>query len=61
MRRHDVEHLLAIVDAAARLDRVAEDDLLAVSWSIGTKRKRPPRSMVQPVKARATSITSFCV
>ena len=30
MLREDVEHLLAVVLAAARLDRVAEHDLLAV-------------------------------
>src|ERR1051325_6827989 len=29
MRRNDVEDLLAVVHAAARLDLVAEDDLLA--------------------------------
>src|SRR5215204_5191276 len=36
-------------------------DLMPVSWSLALKKKRPPPSMNQPVKARADSRTSFSV
>ena len=63
--REDVEHLLAVVLAAAGLDHVAEDDLLArvVQARLEDEAAALPAGpeIVQPVNARATSVTSFCV
>ena len=65
MLREDVEHLLAVRLAAARLDHVAEHDLLRRRRAGAASNLKPPPcrgfSIVQPVNARATSVTSFCV
>ncbi len=72
MRRQNVEHLLAILDPTARLDRVAEHGLLAVVVQPWIESKPEPdgtlpavrgasTSIAQPVNARATLTTSCCV
>ena len=62
--RQNIEHLLAVVHAAAGRDHVAEHDLLALVVQLVVVEETAAlrgSSMVQPVKQRATSVTSFCV
>ena len=65
MMRQDIKNLQAIVHAASSLDHMTEHDLFALDRDpvVVFEARRPFSgcAIVQPVKQRATSVTSLWV